>query len=51
MKYTPDQLDRFADLLAEEVLPSDAARRLGLGPIHGLPMLNLIRKKLGPQAK
>lgn len=51
MKYTPDQVDRFADLLADEVLPSDAARRVGLGPAHGLHLLNLIRKKLGPQAK
>lgn len=51
MKYTPAQVDEFAELLSLEVLPSDAARRIGLGPAHGLHLLNLIRKKLGSQAK
>lgn len=51
MTYTPEQLDQFAEGLAQGLPPGEAARLCGLNGVHGLHMLNVIRKKLGVQAK
>lgn len=50
------QIDRFADELADSAWTADcgnvakAARRMGLRPENGNPMLQRLRRELGPQA-
>ena len=43
-------LDRFADLIAEEVPPRDAAEQMGLRRAYGDHLMVKIRQRLGPQA-
>lgn len=43
-------LDRFADLLIEEVSPLDAAERMGLARATGQSLLKRLRKRMGAQA-
>lgn len=44
------RLNTFADLLAEELSPTEAATRMGLNPGSGWRLLATLRSKLGSQA-
>lgn len=46
-----ERLNRFADLLADEVHPVEAARQMGLNPNYGWGLLAKLRKRLGWQAQ
>jgi hypothetical protein len=49
-RHTSPVLDRFADLLAAEIGPGDAAERMGKRRSYGHALLLKIRKRLGAQA-
>lgn len=44
------RLDQFAEMLANEITPYEAARRMGLEVESGKVMLRRLRQLLGPQA-
>ena len=57
MRYTPEQVEAFAEALSwgknenGDITPGVAARHAGLPAVHGLHLLNLVRRGLGKQAK
>lgn len=44
------QMDRFAELLSEDLTVTEAAKRMGFDYAYGNAMLQRIRRKLGRQA-
>lgn len=56
MKYTDDQVNKFAEALSRDdeegtLSPGQAAVLAGLKAVHGLHLLNLVRRGLGKQAR
>ena len=57
MKYTPEQVEAFAEALSRdkdeggELSPGACAVIAGLKAVHGLHLLNLVRRGLGKQAR
>lgn len=50
-KPDKDRMERFAELIADDLSPQQAAERMGFSPIYGNALMQRLRKLVGWQAQ